>query len=390
MATAILDLDVEHLPQGLSVPERYRDAMILLRWRGRPIGRLTLPLDRGRIHDTQLREAALDYTSEHVVAALLAEYLQTPPADAPPPYPVTVAICTRDRPDDLDRCLTAVHQLPDDGQHVLVVDSASRDDSTLRVCEKHGVRCVREDVPGLDRARNRALRESRTPIVAFTDDDAAPDRGWLRALCRNFTDPSVLCVTGLTMPIELETDAQEWYERTCSLARGFYRRVFDGTSHPVLLVGRIGAGANQAFRRDVLELVSPFDEALDAGTPTRSGGDNDMYARILAAGYTIVYEPDALSWHRHRREWSELRAAIHGYGVGVYAHWTGQLLRREFTAPRIALGWLASQLTSLARSLLKWRGHIPMDLVLAELRGCAAGPFAYFKSRRQLRAVRRD
>jgi glycosyltransferase involved in cell wall biosynthesis len=388
MATAILDLDVERLPQGISVPERYRDAMILLRWRGRPIGCVTLPLARGCVDDTQLREAVLDHTSEHVVAASQAEYLQNTQADVAPPYPVTVAICTRDRADDLDRCLTAVRQLPDDGQHVLVVDSASRDDATRRVCEKHGVRCVREDVPGLDRARNRALREARTPIVAFTDDDAAPDRGWLRALCRNFTDPSVLCVTGLTLPIELESDAQEWYERTCSLARGFHRRVFDGTSHPVLLVGRIGAGANQAFRRDVLELVSPFDEALDAGTPTKSGGDNDMYARILAAGYSIVYEPDALSWHRHRREWSQLRAAIYGYGVGVYAHWTAQLLRREFTVPRIALGWLASQLASLARALLGWRGHVPLDLVLAELAGCAVGPFAYLRSRRRLRAVK--
>jgi hypothetical protein len=113
-----------------------------------------------------------------------------------------------------------------------------------------------------------------------------------------------------------------------------------------------------------------------------------MYARILAAGYSIVYEPDALSWHRHRREWSQLRAAIYGYGVGVYAHWTAQLLRREFTVPRIALGWLASQLASLARALLGWRGHVPLDLVLAELAGCAVGPFAYLRSRRRLRAAK--
>ena len=390
MATAILDLDVEHLPQGVTVPERYRQAMILLRWRNRPIGRVTMPVENGRVDETHLRETVLGETSERVAAALLNEYLQTEASDAAPPYPVTVAVCTRDRADDLDLCLTAVRRLHDDGQEVLVVDSASRDDATMLVCQKHGVRCVREDIPGLDRARNRALREARTPIVAFTDDDAAPDRGWLRAVCRNFTDPSVMCVTGLTMPIELETEAQEWYERTCSLARGFVRRTFDGTSHPALLVGRIGAGANQAFRRDLLELVGPFDEALDAGTPTKSGGDNDMYTRILAAGYSIVYEPDALSWHRHRREWQELRNAIYGYGVGVYAQWTGQLLRREFTVPRVALGWFLSQSANLLRAVLRRPDHIPLDLVIAELRGCAVGPFAYALSRRRLRSVRQS
>lgn len=387
MPTAVLDLDVEHLPPEVSLPARYDEAFILLRWRGRPIGRVTLPVTQGVILGAHLRDAVLEQTSERVLEEQLAEYLGH--GDKPSRAgEATVAVCTRDRAEDLDRCLTAVGRLFDDGQQVLVVDSASRDDATARVCAKHGVRYVREDVPGLDRARNRALREANTPIVAFVDDDAAPDQAWLRALCRNFDDPRVLCVTGLTMPIELETQGQIWYEKTCSLARGFVRRVYDGTSHHVLLVGRIGAGANQAFRRDVLDLVSPFDEALDAGTPTKSGGDNDMYARILAAGYTIVYEPAALSWHRHRREWQELRAAIYGYGVGVYAQWTGQILRREFSVPRIALGWLYSQLGNLMHALLRHPGHVPLDLVLAELRGCAAGPLAYFRSRRQLRALR--
>jgi cellulose synthase/poly-beta-1,6-N-acetylglucosamine synthase-like glycosyltransferase len=269
-----------------------------------------------------------------------------------------------------------------DGQEVLVVDSASRSEKTQRVCETHGVRYVREERSGLDRARNRAMREASHPIVAFCDDDAAVDPNWLRALCRHFVDPRVLATTGITMPLELETDAQEWFERTNPLGRGFERRRFDGMAHPSLLVGRVGAGANMALRRDVLELVAPFDEALDAGTPTRSGGDFDMFARILAAGYTIVYEPDALSWHRHRRSWGELRNAIFGYGVGVYAHLTASALRREAAIVRTSLGWLRVQIKALLRSLLRRPGRVPLDLVAAELAGCAMGPFAYARSRR--------
>jgi hypothetical protein len=197
-------------------------------------------------------------------------------------------------------------------------------------------------------------------------------------------------VTGLTLPLELETEAQEWFEKTNTMARGFVRRSYDGTAHNVLLVARIGAGANQAFRRDLLELVSPFDEALDAGTPTHSGGDHDMYTRILAAGYTIVYEPEALSWHRHRRSWRELLRAVYGYGVGVYAYWTGQLLRREVMVPRVALGWFRVQLAGLIRSLLRRPGATPLDVVFAELLGCVVGPFAYARSRRLLRRANRQ
>jgi glycosyltransferase involved in cell wall biosynthesis len=387
MPSAILDLDVEQLPPRISVPARYRHALLLLRWRGKPIGQVTLSVHQGSIGGAHLRESVVDAVGDQVLSQLLGQYLGTQTYAPPLAIPVTVAVCTRDRSDDLDRCLTALQLLPADGQEILVVDSASRTDATTRVCDAHGVRYVREERPGLDRARNRALIEAQTPIVAFTDDDAAPDPGWLRALCRHFNDPRTLAVTGLTMPLELETEAQEWFERTNALGRGFVRRRFDGTVHNALLVARIGAGANQAFRRDVLDLVGPFDEALDAGTPTRSGGDHDMYTRILAAGYTIVYEPEALSWHRHRREWHELRSTIYGYGVGVYAYLTGQLLRRESNAPRIALGWLRVQIPALLRSMLRRPGRVPLDLILAELAGCAVGPFAYFRSRRLVEAT---
>ncbi len=51
--------------------------------------------------------------------------------------------------------------------------------------------------------------------------------------------------------------------------------------------------------------------------PTQSGGDHEFFARILLAGFYIVYEPEGLSWHRHRRTWEETHKAIQGYGTGL-------------------------------------------------------------------------
>ncbi len=391
MPTAVLDLDLGQLPPTIAVPRRYDRALILIRLRRQPVGQVLVPVDSERIDGTELRDTLMEAAGWTLWERWLHEYLGWDEAHATNRAlpAATVAICTRDRPEDLRRCLEAIVHLPDDGQEVLVVDNCPSSDATRRLVQSYErVRYVRENRPGLDIARNRALQEAHHGIVAFIDDDAVPDPGWLRALLRNFWDPLVLCVTGLTMPLELETEAQEWFERYSSFNRGFKRTVFERGNINPLAPGRVGAGANMALRRSVIERAGSFDEALDAGTPTRSGGDTDMFLQILSAGYRIVYDPAALNWHRHRRTWKELRQAIYGYGMGVYALWSRHLLfERELTVPKLAWGWFwSTQLPALARSVLKRTDCVPLDLLLAELRGCIAGPWAYLTSRRRLRA----
>jgi GT2 family glycosyltransferase len=302
----------------------------------------------------------------------------------------TIAICTRNRTDDLRRCLDALMQLPDDGQEILVIDNCPSNDDTLNLVETYPrVRYVREARPGLNIARNRALKEANNEIVAFTDDDAVPDQHWLRALLKNYTRERVVCVTGMTMPLELETDGQLAFERYNPFNKGFDRKLYDSLHDP-LSTGQVGAGANMSFRRSVIHLVGEFDEALDAGTVTQSGGDHEYFTRILRAGYYIVYEPDALNWHRHRRTMEETRKAIYGYGVGVYAYWTRLFwYDKEFSVIRFTWGWFwHDQLRKLVRALRKKPGHQPLSLIMAELKGCVAGPWAYFRSRRNARKSR--
>jgi hypothetical protein len=140
----------------------------------------------------------------------------------------------------------------------------------------------------------------------------------------------------------------------------------------------------------VLELVGPFNEALGPGTPSRAGEDYDLFARILKAGYRIVYDPAALSWHRHRRTERELREALHGYGIAVYAWWTHQLVfDKEWSVPLLAWGWFRhKQGPALLGVLLRRPGRTRLELLLAELCGCVRGPWAYFQARRRLRTLR--
>jgi GT2 family glycosyltransferase len=388
--TAIVQVDLEQNPESIEIQQPYTRALIVVRRRGAPVGQFYVPVHDGRVPmdryasglRTAIRKASWNWRVE--------DYLGPEPRAAVPP--ATVAICTRERPDDLQRALHAVTTLDPPPFEILVVDNNPTTGRTREVAGRFaGVRYVREDRPGLDAARNRALAEATTALVAFTDDDAVPERDWLAHLVAPFEDPRVWCTSGLTLPLELETPAQEWFEKYNPFGRGFLRQLFDGTKHDPLEVSRVGAGANMALRREVASELGGFDVALDAGTPTMSGGDHEMFVRILAAGHRIVYEPRAVSWHRHRRTWDELRHALYGYGTGVYAMWTRQLLLEgEPAVLKHAVRWLwYGQLRRLVRTLRGSPDGVPFDLLTAEWRGCLTGPWAYLRSRYRARRWRR-
>lgn len=392
MPTAVLDLDITNLPDKIDGLHSYSKAFILVRYKNIPAGKITAPVKNGVLKTSQVYPDMLQAIEPMLTGIRLQEYLQWNElaTSSEAPLKTTVAICTRNRADDLKRCLDAIKKMPDDGQQVLVVDNNPPNDSTKNLCASYPfVTYVVEPKPGLDFARNRALHEATGNIVAFTDDDAVPDPNWLRAIVKNFNDPAVLCVTGMTMPLELETEAQEAFEHYSPFGKGFKRKVYSSDTHNPLAVGQIGAGANMALRKSVLQLIGPFDEALDAGTPTESGGDHEYYARILLAGYKIVYEPQALSWHRHRRTWQETRKAIRGYGIGVYAFWTRLLLVEKQTGiMKYPYNWfIKQQLPNVFSAILKRPGSQPFHLLWAELKGCMIGPWKYFQSKRKVKRI---
>jgi hypothetical protein len=99
------------------------------------------------------------------------------------------------------------------------------------------------------------------------------------------------------------------------------------------------------------------------------------------AGYRIVYDPAAVSWHRHRRTTEELLDTIYGYGIGVYAMWTGFLLeRREIGVARLAWQWFTQ---SQLKALLRPAEPFARTVAWQELRGCLSGPRCWFAARRR-------
>jgi GT2 family glycosyltransferase len=306
---------------------------------------------------------------------------------------VTVAVCTRDRPSSLTRCLDALLALDYPDVELLVVDNAPATTDTERLVRESypSVRYVCESRPGLDWARNRAIAETRREIIAFTDDDVIVDPRWVSELVRLFkADPQVMAVTGLVIPDRLDTPARRLFEIYGGFGRGFVRRWYRGAAgRPIALehggAGKFGTGANMAYRRRVFDEIGGFDPALDVGTVTNGGGDLEMFFRVLKYGHTLVYEPAAIVRHRHRETYAQLRTQIANNGVGFYSY----LVRSALAWPDerlafIRLAWWWLRYWNLRRLLRSFIGkeRIPRDLILAELIGSFRGLTRYPRARR--------
>jgi GT2 family glycosyltransferase len=238
-----------------------------------------------------------------------------------PAQELSVIVCTRDRPDALERCLsslTAQHSAP--GQIIVVDNSAHR--SAEGVTERFaGVEYVHEPRPGLSIARNTGILASRGTLIAFTDDDVEVRPSWSGEIVRAFSKAEVEAVTGLVLPARLDTPAQCYFQfKMGGLGSGctpliFDQRFFDETRKTGAQVWRIGAGANMAFRRSVFDRVGLFDGRLGAGASGCSE-DSELWYRLLASGGACLFEPRAVVVHHHREQWSELRRQVRAYMKG--------------------------------------------------------------------------
>jgi GT2 family glycosyltransferase len=244
---------------------------------------------------------------------------------------VSVVVCTRDRPEELRRCLGSLPCQSLTPAEIVVVDNASAGDATRRVAEEAGVTYVREDRPGLDYARNTGARRAIGDIVAYTDDDVRLHPRWLERLVAAFDAPQIGAVTGLVLPAELATQAQLHFETFWSFGRGYDRKDYTSEAFQaasgVFPAWEIGAGASMAFRREVFDRAGLFDERLDVGRAGCSG-DSEFWYRLLSLGYACRYEPTSVAFHYHRRTMDGLASQLFHYMRG---HSAALLVQHERT-----------------------------------------------------------
>ena len=319
---AVIHLDLEAVAAPLAAPPG-RSAVLAVFWLdGRPRGeRLFLAAE------LPVPAAALRTLGAAAAAAAREADELAPVPPARDGSGLAVVVCTRDRPDDLDRCLGALGRCDPAPAEIVVVDNAPGSGVAAAVVARHpGTRLVAEPRPGLSHARNRGIAETEAPVVAFTDDDVEVAPDWVGRLAARFADEDTASVTGAVLPSDLASAAACRFEfevgglnngyATRRFDRGFLRRAWYKSAP----VWRIGAGANMALRRTALAAVGGFDPRLGAGAAGCSE-DSELWFRLLRAGRACIYDPAAVVHHRHRGDAAaldrQLRAYMRGHVVGL-------------------------------------------------------------------------
>ena len=219
---------------------------------------------------------------------------------------ITVAICTRNRVNFLQRAVESVLPQMTDGTELLIVDNASTDNTAevaARLAATHPrlTVCCENEI-GVSAARNTALKKARGQYVLFLDDDATAEPGWLAAYRRFLSAPPsdrIAVVGGAVFP-EYEVPPPKWIDPQrkldlCRLPKRFpYRASL--------------AEGNSAYQRSVAMEVGMFDTRLGPKGEIRGYREgSDINLRLQDVGYEIWWLPDAAIRHTTHADRLNLR-----------------------------------------------------------------------------------
>jgi GT2 family glycosyltransferase len=236
---------------------------------------------------------------------------------------VTVAVCSyaMQRWQMMTEAVgSAAAQLGDGEELLLVVDH--NDDLLARAAEyfadQSRIRVVANTgLPGISHARNTAVANARGEIVAFLDDDAVANPGWLDSVRSVLADPAVVAVGTAAVPAWAGGRRPSWFPDEYDWVVGCTYRGLPTAAAEVRNVN----GAAMAFRREVFAAVGGFSSVVGRRGAAFTGCEETEFCirvRQRDPGARIMYLPEAAVAHRVPRTRMTVRHFLRRcYGEGL-------------------------------------------------------------------------
>jgi GT2 family glycosyltransferase len=204
---------------------------------------------------------------------------------------VTAIVAVQNGSATIGACLDAIAGQSYPVASIMVVDDASTDDTVKLVRERQDGRIelieLRQNV-GPAEARNLALPRVTTDYFWIVDSDCVPMPDCLAHLCAVLATDQKIGIVGGPNPQNPQTSTY------AAAAFDFSNRYLVDRAAPPTDVPYV-VGANMLVRRAVVEQVGYYDASL------RIAEDFDLCVRARKAGWRVVFEPKAISEHRHPR-----------------------------------------------------------------------------------------
>ncbi|HZO07822.1 MAG TPA: glycosyltransferase [Myxococcota bacterium] len=246
---------------------------------------------------------------------------------------VSVVCCSYNGSATIRDTLGALDRLDYPDFEVIVVDDGSTD-ATPEIARSYGARVVSTPNQGLSAARNVGLAAATGRIVAYIDDDAYPDPGWLRFLVRRFQEGGFCGVGG---PNLLPPEDGAVAECVANAPGGPCHVLLSDSEAEHI------PGCNMAFEKSWLERVGGCDPQFRC-----AGDDVDLCWRLQEAGGRLGFHPGAVVWHHRRsslrRYWKQqvgygkaeallARKWPQKYNSAGHIPWSGRIYGRGLTLP---------------------------------------------------------
>lgn len=248
--------------------------------------------------------------------------------------------------------LTAIRHLgeldwPRDLLEIVVVENASGDDSAARIAAEapHVTVVQSKQNLGFAGGCNLGAKRSTGEFLAFLNNDARPDTGWVREAVRRFQEsPRIGAVASRVLDwdgknVDFIGSGLTWFGMGYKPHTGQPVPNQPDRPHDVLF----GTGSAMFVRRRVYEELDGFDERYFMFFE-----DVDLGWRLNLKGYRYAYEPASLAYHKHHASMGKLGTYKETYLIERNALFT---LYKNLGAETVDQTLAASLLLSVRRAV---------------------------------------
>lgn len=243
-----------------------------------------------------------------------------------PEFSVVICAYTEARWDQLCAAVDSVHaQTLPPVRIVVVIDHNDALLARARARFADDIVVENRGTAGLSDARNTGVEHAEGDIVAFLDDDAAAEPGWLAALAAPYAEDSVLGVGGHIDPV-WELTRPAWFPEEFDWVVGCTYRGAPTTRSTV----RNMIGANMSYRRSLVVEAGGFRQYVGRTSTQPLGGEETELCIRISRDHpgVFVYEPSARVHHNvpaSRGTWAYFTARCYAEGIskGVLARALG-------------------------------------------------------------------
>lgn len=217
---------------------------------------------------------------------------------------LTLIIATYNRASSLLRTLESVvrQSAKPELWECVVVNNASTDTTETDFAvfaQEHAninLRMVLEQKQGLSNARNRGITEAQGEYIAIIDDDETIEESYIETYIEFFDSFPTAVAAGGAVTAQYDSCRPRWMSKYTE------QMIANPLDLDVVVTlfpkNRVPAGGNMAFRRVAFDKVGLFNPKLGRNGKSLAGGEeNDLFARLRAAGEPLYFVPGARIYH---------------------------------------------------------------------------------------------